>query len=219
MEIPPSRLAFQAEMYKAWLHTLAEQFGGTIPEAAYWYDSVNIYQVLRRFGSVNSLTCAILPNGGWYDLRGASQSNEPSFIELHLGGFTYMCKPHSLWFQGLGDANGEQWSYFHLHSCDLMPIRPTEFSHTEYFQQLTQLSPGEYANSHLWQTSRSYNQAKLPTTTRPVTRWLSGSMLLMLKSGPYFQDLTIKHGEHSSVMPDQVRGLIEHRRDSQRSKE
>ena len=147
-----------------------------------------------------------LPSGGMH-YKGAKKHPEERFIEIDMG---YIClfPAKSLTFYSVG--NDAEWNYFRLDSYD--DIKPIYLNNipldaTEADEELTELSPSDYAPYEVWESGEEY-QGYIPTENmRRVCRYYRGAFVLFNTRSPYNIESST-HNRHSLFSEDEFEFYI-----------
>lgn len=180
-----------------WAFLKRHLFGTGSPETASWSEPSRIINILNIIGAVPACNHMMLPGGGGMDLKSAEQATEAGCIYLYddCGGCHLIC-PHRLHYVAFSDDT--IWSYFFLELKELSPV----LSKTDLcYEPLVEDKPGHYVSARYVQYGvYDYDTGEpLPDGYRFVSRYNSGNILIVFKSGPYNGISATYDGRHSTV--------------------
>lgn len=175
-----------------WAKIHQDIFLNVIPTSATWTGTQNIIDILNIIGSSKNTNHLFFPDGGGLDLLGAGHSYENGCIELHFG-TDYIIKPKKLTFEAINDS--QDFNYFRIEADILERTKINGFSTEKISEQLCELSPAKYVQSHHWDENE-YNGQKLPDSARRIIRYFEGSFVIFKKSSPYNKITSTYDGRH-----------------------
>jgi serine/threonine-protein kinase len=144
-------------------------------------------------------------------LSGAVPSHEVGYVELRFEtSFAVVAKVERLLFESFPEA--DDWAYFRL-ECAPIPPSGTYESVAGRFEELLELSPGEYYDRRLYEqgfVSRDPNSGEpitLPKSARVVSRLFGGAFVVFAKASG-FNAADSYQGMHDRLSTDQFRHVI-----------
>lgn len=175
---------FHSRNLLEWLDVQNVIFPTGAPSQATWTDIDSICSVLNEISHRKSLNHMFYPTGGGMDLIGVSKADEEGMIALHVcERSAELLKPKKLTYESVGFH--PQWNYFRLEAEDIAPSGVIGALNSERSSEaLLELEPGKYVEYHHWD-SGEYEGEPLPSTARPVDRFLKGSFVLFSKRSIY----------------------------------
>ncbi|WP_341906643.1 hypothetical protein [Fluviicola taffensis] len=188
-----------------WIEIEGKIFPSGLPERCEWTDINEIVNVLKTIGSIRNSNHMFFPRGGGLDLEDANISVEENCVEIDTGGLIDILKPSKLIFHSFKAEH--EWNYFRLETLELKPSGVYEGN--EYSdEELCELSPGNYVSRGYWDEGE-YNQEKLPSTARVVTRHFRGSFVIFQKTSTYNHNSRTYDGRHNKMTDDEFRKYIQ----------
>jgi serine/threonine-protein kinase len=121
---------FEKQNKVNWVEVQSKLFPTSLPEHVVWTDSQAITSILNIVSGIEYVNHMFFPGGGGMDLRSARWAQEPGFIELDMGGLTYLMKPKELTFESF--AADSEWNYFRLETEKADPIFESGARDSEY---------------------------------------------------------------------------------------
>lgn len=199
-------LDFHQKNNYEWREITDKLFPRNVPYKVVWTKQEDIVDILNFLCKYKSLAYVFLPRGGMH-YKGAKKHTEERFIEIDMG---YIClfPAKSLTFYSVG--NDAEWNYFRLDSYD--DIKPIYLNNipldaTEADEELTELSPSDYAPYEVWESGEEY-QGYIPTENmRRVCRYYRGAFVLFNTRSPYNLESST-HNRHSLFSEDEFEFYI-----------
>ena len=189
-----------------WKELMQRLFPMGAPTRATWTGVDAICAVLNEVGKVDSLNHMFYPSGGGNTITNVSRAGENNFIAIEALGVSIL-KPFKLTFESPGQSS--EWNYFRLEAEEVNPIGECESEGDQLREYLTEIEPGVYASRDLWD-DRGYEYGEeLPSTARPVVRYLKGSFVIFSTRSPYNLDSSTYDTRHEKVSEDEFRDYIE----------
>ena len=191
-----------------WEEITNKLFPINVPAKVEWTKIDDIIKILNLLCKYRSLAYVFLPSGGMH-IQGAKKANEDKFIELDLGS-PYLFSAKILTFYSFSDD--PRWNYFRLDSNDnIYPIFEStlvkkDFRYSD--EELTELSPGNYAPYEVSEYDDSYNGFSPQEGMRYVSRYFRGSMLLFNTRSSYNLESST-HDRHSFFTKKEFEFYIE----------
>lgn len=201
---------FEDRNLTEWFELQEKLFPLGAPERATWTENVSIVQVINELSKAKSLNHMFFPNGGGHTILGASVAKEEGFIALQVSEkMVELVSPKKLTYESFGVD--PSWDYFRLEAKELEPTGiPGSVGYKGISEELTEISPGLYANHACWEHDE-YEGESLPDTARRAQRFLNGSFVFFCTSSIYNR-LSGKYDAylagHNSVSEDEFRGFI-----------
>ena len=221
---------FHEQNQMQWFEIQTKLFPTSIPQRVIWDDINDIVKVLKVVCSFDNLNHVFFPRSGGLDLKDARLSHEEGCIELDFQ-LIDIVKPKRLLFESFGYEH--EWNYFRLETGDLEPSGvyekeeedkdvPSEdepLSDERNYEELSELSPGEYYPYHILEDRYHYKDDYLITDyARHVTRWFKGSFVIFCKRSTYNLTSSTYDGRHNKMTTDEFREYIDKNVKYQRSK-
>lgn len=213
---------FHEQNQMQWFEIQTKLFPTSIPQRVIWDDINDIVKVLKVVCYFDNLNHVFLPRSGGLDLEDARLSHEDGCIELDFR-LTNIVKPKRLLFESFGYDH--QWNYFRLETGDLEPSGVYEneeeskngqtsgnesLNDERYFEELSELSPGEYYPNHIIEDRYYYEDDYLITDhARHVRRWFKGSFVIFCKRSTYNLTSSTYDGRHNKMTTDEFREYID----------
>ena len=149
-------------------------FGENIPKSKMWTDINEITEVLELLSYNEHII--FIPDGGWLDLKGISQSHEEKCLELTESEVVF--KPKSLTFEFIDDEFN--WSYFRLETHNL------KSAYNEKTDDVSRENVGELLNP-LKYVDANYNDRleNDEQKSRHIVRVLKGAFIIFNKKTTY----------------------------------
>lgn len=183
-----TRRQFRAESLAAWKQLVERRVG----RHAFWgnEDLHGMVAMLNEVAVGARQNHVLFPDGGGYDLSGAALSHEKGCIELRFGGPTTIVRPVSLSMVVVDRDPLFEWAYFRLETAGLAPSGIYEDRADRPFEEVLELSPGEYVDRAYWDSGslgedENGRRLPLPDGARPLTRHFQGPFLIVAKASSY----------------------------------
>lgn len=199
---------FDTRNLAEWTELSHKLFPLGMPERVTWHHIDSICAVLAEMASVQALNHMFYPNGGGNTITGVSRAAEKGMIALHIGegGGVEILQPAKLTYESFG--NKANWNYFRLEAAIVEPTgQPHSHDLKGHVEGLTEITPGIYAPYYCWDNAE-YRGEPLPTTARPVTRYLGGSFVFFSTNSPYNRTPSTYDGRHNKVSEEKFREYI-----------
>lgn len=187
-----------------WIEIQHRLFPQYEPDRAVWADVERTTQVLNLLGSYQSLNYMFFPNGGGFDLTGATPAKEDGCIELNCDGPVFVVRPKRLVFERISDDF--QWNYFRL-EIEEQSCFSEIFRTDEYMEEYGELIEGG-GSIRLIPISEFNEMARedvIRTKARHVSRFLKGSFVIFHKNSLYNNLISPKKGEHDKMSSEDFR--------------
>lgn len=182
-------------------------FGDHPQESAVWSDKDTIIDILNNVGTLPAYNHMFFSTGGGLDFKCAEPANEDGCIYIYeTGECCFLLKPKRLCFEAIGE--NYTWNYFCLELDKLSPVL-VDSSRSDEF--LVEDTPAHYVSAEYVQYGvYDYDSGEpLPDGYKTVRRFLSGKMLIVLKSGPYNCINATYDGRHGLCTNMEFREYIE----------
>lgn len=189
-----------------WYEITNNLFPVCAPAKAVWRNKNDIIKILNFLSMYKSLAYVFLPRGGMH-YKGVKDHAEDKFIELDMG-YPYLFPAKSLTFYSFGDK--AEWNYFRLDSYEgIQPIFLDSIPEdiTDADEELTELSPGEYAPLELWDERDEYNGYMPTKEMRRVARYYRGSFVIF-NTRSYYNLESSTHNRHSHFSSEEFEFYI-----------
>ena len=189
-----------------WYEITNNLFPVCTPAKAVWRNKSDIIQILDFLSKYKSLAYVFLPRGGMH-YKGVKDHAEDKFIELDMG-YPYLFPAKSLTFYSFGDK--AVWNYFRLDSYeDIRPIFLDSIPEdiTDADEELTELSPGEYAPLEVWDDRDEYKGYMPTKEMRRVARYYRGSFVIF-NTRSYYNLESSTHNRHSHFSSEEFEFYI-----------
>ena len=205
---------FYRQNAEQWNEVQKVLFPNSLPKTVLWENVRDIIAILKMVCAYESLNHAFFPNGGGLDLVDARISYESECIELDFE-VIHIVKPKRLLFESFG--HNAHWNYFRL-ELDELPlldlnknlIDPREYEINQFFETLSELSPGNYYHHDILSERKTYEKDFLILpNSRHATRWNRGSFVFFNKASMYNADGSTYDGRHNKMSSDEFRIYIE----------
>ncbi len=189
-----------------WIEITDKLFPIKTPRKAVWTDRKDIVTILNFLCKYKGLAYVFLPQGGQH-YKGVKECLEDKYIEFDMG-MPYLFPAKSLTFYSVG-ANSE-WNFFRLDSFDdVKPVfietLPDDVTNAD--EELTELSPGQYAPYEVWETEEEYEGFVPTREMRRVARYYRGSYVLFNTRSSYNLESST-HNRHSYLSKDEFEFYI-----------
>jgi len=190
-----------------WIEVQRLLFPTVSPERAIWKNKNDILLILRVLCKFDNLNHLFYPDGGGNDLTDVKDSCEPDCLELYFSGLKTICKPYRLLYESF--VGLPHWNYFRLEADKLTPI--SDIDDTDlYDEELTELSPGEYAPYCVLENVDYYKDYyPITNVSRHVSRQLKGCFLIFNKRSIYNQCINTYDGKDNRMNADDFRRYIQ----------
>lgn len=203
---------FHAESARRWKAAITELFRAVAPETARWISPTDCAKALAPFMGTNN-NHALLPSGGGVDFQKVRICAELDCLEFWTGrSSAYIGKPEQLLFEHI-EISPEN-SFFLLKFATLKPTGIYEEIRRSK-EELLEID-GEYFERGAWDRGYLFHdetgdEVPLPDNARIITRFLSGSILIVSKGNIWNQIPETYDGRHSNMTSVEIRSFIEGR--------
>lgn len=204
--------SFHEKNVQQWLELQTKLFPVSVPSRTIWEDVDEIIKILKIICSFRDLNHLFFPNSGGLDLKDIRRSAENNCIELDFGQI-HILKPYRLIFEAFNFD--PEWNYFRLEAQELSMSKvyansSNEFNDEVGFEELTELSPGNYYPYSIFADPAFYeNDYNITTAMRRVRRWFRGSFVIFCKSSLYNLMPATTDGRHAKMDAVEFRTYIQ----------
>lgn len=190
-----------------WHEVTQKLFPMGAPAQAAWRKMDEICAVIGEIAKIRALSHMFYPTGGGNTITGVGKAAEPGMIELRIGAkVAEILKPAKLTYESFGDDT--RWSYFRLEAEHITPTGiPHAVDSKGEAESLVEITPGEYIPYAHWD-EQTYKGAPLPSTSRPITRFLKGSFVFFSTRSVYNRVGSTYDARHNKVSEDKFREYI-----------
>lgn len=201
-----------------WMHIKKTLFPKIAPETAIFEKNDDIIYALNTISKLPNINHMFFPDGGGFDLKYVEKATEDGCITMNADGIFIVLKPKRLLIENI--SNDPVWSYIRLELDDLAPHeKPKEESPDEaippnFYERLTEISPGEYGNWILGNYGKYANGERLPNGYRTIHRYLRGAFVFFPKSSIYNHTSATYDGRHNDTDSARFRMLIKTMRET-----
>lgn len=189
-----------------WYEITSKLFPINVPYKAIWTKQDDIINILNLLCKYKSLAYVFLPRGGMH-YKSVKKYKENPFIEFDMG-YNCLFPAKSLTFYSVG--NDCEWNYFRLDSYDyIKPIFLKDIPDdiTESKEELTELSPGNYAPYEVWEYEEDFEGYSPTEKMRKICRYYRGSFVFFNTRSPYNLESST-HDRHSLFSKDEFEFYI-----------
>jgi len=219
---------FHDRNHQQWFEIQTKLFPTSIPSRVVWESLEDIIKVLKLVCRYDNLNHVFFPRGGGLDLCDARLSFEEDCLELDFQ-LIHIVRPIRFVFESFN--YNPEWNYFRLEAGGLTPVsndvvkkvvkkpdvemnvdlEERKEEEVEYaYEELSELSPGEYYPYDILKNRQNYKEDYLFTKeSRHVKRWLKGSFVIFGKRSIYNLIPSTYDGRHSTMSNDEFRKYIQ----------
>lgn len=200
-----SRQSFDKRQNNEWDFLTDELFSGSKPQSATFTRIDDIISVLATVGRSPAYNHLLFSDGGGWDFTSAGSANEKGCIYVDTASYRSMVKPKALHMETFVDS---RWNYFLLELDKLTPIFGPTNGSSEY---LVEDLPAHYvdATDSVYGVYDYDSGVRLPDGWRRVTRYLSGSFMIVNKRGPYNRITKTYDGRHGVMSTAELRQYVD----------
>jgi len=180
-------------------------FGQYTPSSAVFTDINDIVSILGIVCGMPAYNHTLLSVKGGGDLRRVMLYNEPETVLLDLDGWMIVLKPKELRIELFANS---AWNYLVLTADHLPAIEGIPCA--KNVQELVCDFPQHYvdAKDAVYGVYDYDSGRRLPTDALRLERWMSGSLLIVPKEGPYNRIQSVYDGRHDELSHEDFRNYI-----------
>lgn len=182
--------------------------GSNSAESSTWKDINKIINILNTIKLLPQYNNHLLFSGkGGFDFEYAELANEKDCIYLYTSGYCNIVKPKCLYFEVFD--KDPSWNYFLLELDKLEPILGQPTLEYEY-EMLVEDYPAHYVSDNCVKYGvYDYESGEpLPNGYKIVARYLSGKIMIVLKTGQYNNSSSTYDGRHGKLSNLELRAYI-----------
>lgn len=204
------RTEFLAESLDHWKKAISEVVGPIAATSVTWHGLDRIQSVLRPFMGANR-NHAHYPTGGGLDFHSVESATESGCLSFLAGDrLADIVKPRAVTLEHFVEAPRES---FLLLELDKLASSGADEYPTKEKEGVLEYPSGTYLSRDLWERGYLHHdedgrEVPLPLSSRVVTRWFGGKILIVAKGSLWNSDPATYDGRHNTMTAPQIRAMI-----------